>query len=65
MHPSAAGASPGHLEGESTFSCAELDICAVIFTEHVHNSELYLVLAGKFKGTFDLFIIYSQFAYLC
>lgn len=32
-----------------------------IFAEHVHNPELPLVLAGKFKGTFDLFILNSQF----
>lgn len=30
---------------------------SVIFIEHVHNPELFLVLAGKFKGTFDLWII--------
>lgn len=34
---------------------------SVIFAECVHNPELYLVLAGKFKGTFDLFIMISQF----
>lgn len=34
---------------------------SVIFIKCVHNPELYLVLAGKFKGTFDLFIINSQF----
>lgn len=36
---------------------------SVIFAEHVHNPELYLVLAGKFKGTFDLFIMNSQCLY--
>lgn len=33
---------------------------SLIFAEHVHSQELYLVLEGKFKGTFDLFIINSQ-----
>lgn len=32
----------------------------MIFAEHVHSPELYFVLEGKFKGTFDLFIINSQ-----
>lgn len=34
---------------------------SVTFAEHVHNPELCLVLAGKFKGTLDLFIMNSQF----
>lgn len=34
---------------------------SVNFAEHVHNPELYLLaFAGKFKGTFDLFIMNSQ-----
>lgn len=33
---------------------------SVILAELVHNPELSLVLAGKFKGTFDLFILISQ-----
>lgn len=32
----------------------------VVFAEHIHSPELYLVLAGKFKGTFDLFLMNSQ-----
>lgn len=34
-----------------------MSLVSVIVVEYVHNPELYLVLAGKFKGTFDLFII--------
>lgn len=31
VHSSAANAAPGRLEGESTFSCAELDIYGVSY----------------------------------
>lgn len=34
-----------------------LSLESIILAEHVHNAELYLVSAGKFKGTFDLFIV--------
>lgn len=36
-------------------------VVSIIFAEYVHNADLYLVVAGKFKGTFDLFIMNSQF----
>lgn len=46
-----------YLEGESAFSRAQLHS----FAEHVHNPELlYLLMAGKCKGTFDVFIMNSQ-----
>lgn len=30
---------------------------SAIFLERVHDPELFLVLTGKFKGTFDLCVI--------
>jgi len=47
--------------GEHSSLCCESSVVSGTFAEHVHSPELPWVLAGKFKGTFDLFILNSQF----
>lgn len=52
VHPSAVSVTEGQIG-----NCAELDIAlSVILTEHMLRSELYLVLEGKCKNTFDQFM---------
>lgn len=65
VYPSAASILSGLLERTFFLCWVKTSILAVIFAEHVLSSELYLVLAGKFKSTFDLFVIDLVCAYTC